>query len=63
VEYRVEHEVDGHDVGDQAVALGPLLGLLNEGDLLPRVRGCGSCLLSAVRCKKTVRKLLVQLSS
>ncbi len=35
MEHRVEHEVHGHDVGGQPVALSPLLGLLDESDLLP----------------------------
>ena len=44
---KVEHEVDGEDVGGQPVTLGPLLGLLNEGDLLPTLSCRGSCLLTA----------------
>ena len=34
MEDRVEHQVDAEDVGGELVALLPLVGLLDEGDLL-----------------------------
>ena len=51
VEDRVEHEVHGHDVGGQPVALGALLGLLHKRDLLPPISGWpGGRLLTTEQC-------------